>query len=62
MWLCPYCEAANDDADKKCIVCDYRISASPAVLQYCIYCGVRYMAGDDDHYCMNCGGLLPDGV
>lgn len=58
MWLCPYCESANNDNYIQCIVCDQYIDVKLGERQYCTKCGVSYIVCEDSNYCINCGTKL----
>lgn len=60
MWLCPYCESANQDKHLQCIVCEQYIDIKYGETQYCTNCGTSYIVCEDSHYCIKCGIKLSE--
>lgn len=58
MWVCKFCESANADKDKKCIVCDQYKDANYEEKMYCIHCGAIYHVNEIDKYCIHCGNKI----
>lgn len=55
MWLCPSCDAANEERSTRCVVCDRVRIDTTTNIQFCIHCGAQYTVSEDTRYCINCG-------
>lgn len=60
MWLCPYCESANEDQENFCAVCSFGRDVQYDELLYCTKCGISYVVSDNNMYCTRCGMKLLD--
>lgn len=59
MWLCGNCDAANEEKDSHCVVCDrVRINDMTGKFQFCMECGTKYVVSPDARFCINCGCKL----